>query len=56
MISRDKMIAALSEDDANGCYSDEDNIAEGMRPLTDAELWRLYLELQILTKANSDCY
>ena len=43
-MERNELIEALEENDSNGCYSDEDCIAEGMEPLTNEQLEDLYIE------------
>jgi hypothetical protein len=40
-MTREECIAWLIANDRNGCYSDEDCIAEGLQPLTHAEALQL---------------
>lgn len=42
--SREDLIAWLCSNDRNGCYTDEDNRAEGWPPLTYGELAGLVLD------------
>lgn len=46
-MTRQQLIDWLTNNDVNGCYSDEDMVTEGMRPLTDAELLKLYLTQKV---------